>query len=182
MGKLVAQCLTQNLTDLDILRRRSFDVNMRLYESNAEYQSIIGKIVNFMGRMICMKFDDYAELKGMSGANIGIPLNIIAVKAKSRRGLPKKLVGTEFPEVFFFLNPKIVEHSKKTTVVKSNCGSIDLSSAVKVVRYDWIDLEAYNLVGEKELERYGRPLSFTIQHEIDHNAGVLITDKVVREV
>ena len=182
MEKLIAQYLAQSQTDLDILHRRSFDVNMRLYKSNTEYQATIRKIIKFMGKMVCTEFDDYAELKGMSGANIGIPLNIIAIKVENEKGLPKKVSSIEFPEVFFFLNPKIIEHSKKTTIVKSNCGSINLSSLVKVARHDWIDLEAYNLVGEKNLERYGKPLSFTIQHEIDHNAGVLITDKVVREV
>ena len=186
MKELIAQYLVQEKMeeeDTDILHRKLFNVNMRLYNSNVEYKNVIKKVIKYMREVICTEFDDYAELRGLSGANVGIPLNIIAIKVKNKKGLPPNLkVASQYTIVFFFLNPKIVKHSRKTTIIESNCGSINLSTSVKVVRYDWIELESYDLSGKKQLERYNKPLSLTIQHEVDHNAGVLITDKIVKEV
>jgi len=183
--KLIAQYLVQSRID-DTLHRKCFDVNMRLYRNNQEYNKAVGAIISLMKAMLETEFSDYAKLKGISGANISIPLNIIVIRVESKRGLPKEHSSVVLPEVFSFINPKITKHSKKTSIVKSNCGSINLSEPINVARYDWIDLEYYrsgdHRNGEKNTERYGKPLSFTIQHEVDHNAGVLITDKIVKEV
>lgn len=183
MERLIAHYLTQiNISgeDADILHNKVQNVNTRLLNSNSNYREIIEEIIKFMTKMLETKFDDYSTLKGMSGANVGIPLNIIAIKATTDKGLPKSPIKHIFPKIISFINPIITRHSKKFTIVQSNCGSVNLTEPIKISRYDWIDVEYFTLEGLRKLERYEKPMSFTIQHEVDHNHGVVITDKIFR--
>ena len=55
------------------------------------------------------KFSDYTKLQGISGANVGIPFNIIIVR--------------DLDNYIIMINPEILSKSKETKLVKSNCGS-----------------------------------------------------------
>ena len=182
---LISDYLVQNNEeDSSILHTKLPDINIRLFKSaRAGYRSFIYGIVMYMSGIMKIDFDDYdTKLKGLSGANVGIPLNIVCIRIEGDKGLPKDYTKyISLPEVFFYLNPKIVKHSKGATIVSSSCGSLADGRPVKVARYLWVDVEHYNLDGEKELHRYHRPYSCTFQHEIDHNSGILITDKPVKE-
>jgi len=79
------------------------------------------------------------------------------------------------------INPKIVEKSTRTKVLKSNCGSIRLEKSIKVIRPEWIRIEFHNMNLIKETHKIDGYLGFTIQHEVEHNLGILITDKEVYE-
>lgn len=151
--------------DTDILHRKSFDVNIRLYTSNNSYNYLIASIISYMKIIIHTNFKDYAKLKGLSGANIGVPFNIIVV------------VPSTTNNVITMINPKIIKKSTTTHTVKSNCGSLCLEKPIEVERYDWVDVEWYDETGNYQHDRFKGALGSTIQHEIEHNLGILISDR-----
>lgn len=116
-----------------------------------------------MKSVITQEYDNYPKLSGLSGANIGIPFNIIALFKND--------------EVVFMINPSIVKMSKQTRIVKSNCGSLNLKEKICVPRREWIDVSYYDIFGRHNQERFTIANGgATIQHEIDHNRGILIID------
>lgn len=142
-------------------------VNMRLFRSNPYYRMLILRIDDMMRRMMKMKYEDYAAVRGISGANIGVPLNIVVINTK------------EDPKTF--LNPKVVSASDEMRTAKSNCGSLNLPKSIAVKRHEWVEVEYYDCAGDKHTETFtmgeGTVPSGTLQHEIDHNLGILITDR-----
>lgn len=157
----------------DCLTRKLFPVNIRLLKENTEYKEMIKDIVKNMLKLINTEFEDYGKLRGISGANLGIPFNIIVVKGSWKDSVPVVMI-----------NPEITWRSiSDTTTVKSNCGSLCLSEPVEVSRYKRIKVKYYMLDGEDKEELFSmdkRHKAYhestpTIQHEIDHNNGVLIT-------
>lgn len=159
----------EQLKDSASLHMKAAPVVMRLYRSNISYRKMIQNIVEYMEDVMDSDYENYQELKGISGANIGVPLNIIIVK-----------FSDDYKKVM--INPVITAKSEDTRVLSSNCGSLNLTKKIKVRRYTWVDVEYYDLKGKKQSKRYyisdGR-MGGTIQHEIDHNLGILITDKEV---
>lgn len=156
--------------DTSVLRKPLFPVNMRLYKTSQYFKEIIKNIANYMRWKVFAKMEDYGEIKGTSGANLGIPWSIIGVK---------KVFSASAAECQIFINPVITKRSTETVVVKSNCGSLRLKNPIEIKRNVWIDLEWYDLEGNK---RQNRTITrtdggFTIQHEVDHCNGILITDR-----
>ena len=155
----------------DCLHRPGFNVDIKLFRENREFKTIIYQIVDYMKTILCTSFKDYGKLRGISGANIGIPLNIIAVLFEGR--------------IDVFINPKVLKTSSSKTTVLSNCGSLNLPNPIKVNRHSWIQIEWMDING-KNRKRYFTitdvinynilPIAATLQHEIDHNKGILITD------
>jgi peptide deformylase len=150
--------------DDDMLHHKLFDVNIRLFNTNKKYRKLILKIVSYMKRVAKKKFKDYSAAKGISGANVGIPFNIIGVKGEDKKW-------------DFFLNPIYIKRSKEKKVVKSNCGSLCLKEPIKVKRHVWVKVEYYDLGGTKKLNIFDGRYGYTVQHEVDHNVGILIADK-----
>ena len=84
-----------------------------------------------------------------------------------------------------FINPKILKTSDSKTIAASNCGSLNLPSPIKVNRHSWILIEWIDIKSKKHKEYFTTnrvtnhnilPIAATLQHEIDHNKGILITD------
>ena len=116
-----------------------------------------------MKLVMSQEYENYPKLAGLSGANIGIPFNIIAVSKND--------------EIICMLNPSIVKMSKQTRIVSSNCGSLNLREKISVSRREWVDVSYYDIFGRHNQERFTIANGgATIQHEIDHNRGVLIID------
>jgi peptide deformylase len=171
----------------EYLHRPLFDVNLRLYESSRYYRKIVANIIRYMVELFDKKFDDYSEIKGISGANLGIPFNIIAI-------------GRSDDSVLIMVNPKVLKHGGKSKTVKSNCGSLVLGEPIEVVRSTKVKV-AYHSVHYRFKRRRGRDFvaavihperkmrlrtkwfknseGCTIQHEIDHNNGITILDRQV---
>jgi len=132
-------------------------------------------IIKYMGKLSKCDFLDYSKLQGISGANLGIPFNIVGVRATAKAikdGL-SAIEGT----LFFLINPKVVEESKETYIVMSNCGSIRLPKKIKVERHEWVKVGYYDLTGAPKEDVFKGAFGSTLQHEIEHNLGILITDK-----
>jgi peptide deformylase len=65
----------------------------------------------------------------------------------------------------------------KQKEVKSNCGSILLKEPIKIKRFKRISVAWYDVNGNYHMEDFKGQVACTIQHEIEHNLGILITDK-----
>lgn len=158
-----------NEEDIDVLTRPLFDVNMRLFKTSPDYKAIIANVCRYIRWSCLTKKEGYVQPRGMSCANMAIPFNIIGVK----RGHLCTIM----------INPKIIRYYGKVIQTNSNCGSLTLLQPIPVNRYEFIDMTYYDEVGKKWKEtaigRYDG--GFTIQHEVDHNRGILITDPSDRE-
>ena len=77
-----------------------------------------------------------------------------------------------------YYSKSIIEHSEEIIYAESNCGSVRLDKSIQVWRYEWVKVNYFNIFGIEEAEIFNREDGgFTIQHEINHNLGILITDK-----
>lgn len=147
-----------------MLTRKLHDVNIRLYKNNDCYKNIVRSVVQMMYNILYTNFTNYPSVKGVSGANVGIPFNIIIIKC-GRAG-------------WLMINPKIVKKLGDNIEVESNCGSILLDKPIKVLRAQSVVVEYYNLDGNKVVGRFSKEnKGFTMQHEIDHNLGITILDR-----
>ena len=150
----------KNDDDKDILTRRLFDVNMRLFRVNDDYKAIVQRISAYIRWCALTEKEGYKKPHGYSGANAGFPFNIIA--------LANGLV---------MLNPYIVSASGNREGL-SNCGSLLLEKPIKIRRFANITVNYFDLSGYPCVIRGYLP---TVQHEIDHNNGILITDRVAEQ-
>ena len=157
------------------LTKALFPVNMRLYTSSKPYKEIIRTAFSHMRKLMKLeKFEDYPELSGISGANVGVPWNIIIVRLRE-----EKLKG----ELFHMINPVIIEKSTEVKTTQSNCGSLNLPNRVIIKRHLWVKVYYFNLKGKKRVKNFvmKKGTAGTIQHEVEHNQGILITDKGTKQ-
>lgn len=148
-----------NKEDRDILTRRSFDVNLRLMKTSGEYNKLITEIANYIRWCGETKKDGYAQPKGWSGPNAGIPFRIIYV-----------------PPHGIMINPKWMSTSNDgADLVKSNCGSLTLSTPRQVIRHKSIRVKWWDLNGNKFKATLNKDNGgYTFQHEYNHCQGELI--------
>jgi peptide deformylase len=111
----------------------------------------------------------YKKPHGMSGANCAIPFNIIAYMENRDKKNEKCIV---------MINPRIISYFGNEIISESNCGSLTLENPIKIRRAEEILIRYFDTSGI-ERDRYinRESGSLTIQHEVDHNNGILITDR-----
>ena len=171
----IKECIVQNGEQYDnepcdeVLHRKLFDVNMRLYGENRYYRTLIHEVIEHLLTCLETSFEDYAKVKGISGANVGIPFNIIAIRS-----------GTE---TIPMINPKLLRQSRKIRKTTSNCGSLNLKIDIEIERPEWITYSYYDMSGKRltveKLEVSDG--ASTVLHEIEHNLGILIIDKQTKK-
>jgi hypothetical protein len=162
-----------NPEDLDILGRKLFDVNLRLYKSAPEYRKIVNQCCDYIRWNAQTPKEGYKAPHGFSGANGGVPFNII--------GLADGTV---------WVNPTYVNIGTDTRESWSNCGSLTLRSPIRIQRYSKVLITGYKWsadTAEDGLQINLQQQSLkgyypTIQHEVDHNNGILITDRRAKGV
>lgn len=153
----------ENDDDKDILTRPSFDVNMRLFGSSEQYRKIILDICSYLRWCVFTEKEGYPRIAGYSGANAGIPFNIIVVRSGDR--------------LITMINPQLIAHSDETVSVYTNCGSLSLKEMIWVDRRCWIVVEYYNEAGDCIVDQFDGALGgYTIQHELEHINGTLIKE------
>jgi peptide deformylase len=161
----------KNVEDIPYLRTPLLPVNMRLWHSSTSYRAIIQHCCDYMKQIVLSDLDGYSEPYGISGANVAIPFNIIGiVHARSRKG--------KWAEIL--INPSYEPESQSEDwLTQSNCGSIRLPKPIIVRRHSRIKVSWWDEQGKfhqlQNLVNAG-----TIQHEVDHNRGILITDREVK--
>jgi len=160
----VVQDLMEGEYDKSILHIPLFPVNMRLFHTSPQFHSLIMQVIAYMKFKLQNKFAGYSQPRGISGANLGIPWNIIGYRINSK--------------IHFMINPVVKNRSVETEMRSSNCGSVRLKDNIFVERHIWVDVEYYDVEGVLHMDRfYGADGGYTIQHEIENNLGILITDK-----
>jgi len=157
-----------NSEDNVYLKSKHFPVNMRLFQTSPEYKNIILQQCNYI-RELCLDVKEgYKKPHGMSSANAGLAFNIIKI-TKNR------LQDNEYCKIL--INPRIVEYMGDLVETTSNCGSITLENSIKLKRSSEIIVNYFDEKGNEFVELFTRETgAFTIQHEVDHNLGILITD------
>ena len=154
--------LLKNPDDADILTRQLFDVNVRLFYSSKPYQDIVTRCCEYIRWCAITEKDGYKKPHGYSGANAGIPFNIV--------GLANGNV---------LVNPYVIKATGKRVSV-SNCGSLLLDKPIKIWRYAHVEVRTLLLnEGPALTELFLSGYLPTVQHEIDHNNGILIYDRQV---
>lgn len=162
----------KNEEDRIYLKTKHFPVNMRLFHASPEYKAIILQQCNYI-RQKCLEIKEgYKKPHGMSSANCGLSFNIIGITRNRNR-------KDEYCQIM--INPEInykkhfFNGNEETTL--SNCGSLTLKEPIKVKRRKVIEVSYFDENGDYQLQHVGpEEGSFTIQHEVDHNLGILITD------
>lgn len=159
-----------NLEDIPYLKGKHFPVNMRLFRTSVEYKTIILQMCNYIRKLCLETKEGYKKPHGMSSANAGLAFNIIGITRN--RNTPQ-----EYCQIM--INPVIKEYYGDLIESESNCGSLTLPENVIVKRSQNIRICWYDQQGERHCNVFQRDNGgFTIQHEVDHNNGVLITDRV----
>lgn len=166
--------MTEPEYDRDCLRRKLFNVNMRLLKSSQQFRTIVEECIEYMKWVLNYKFEKYQSnpnggTYGISGANVGIPFNIIAFHKKEKDGNQTVQV---------MINPKIIRYGKNTSQTHSNCGSINLPNKISFPRPREITVRYFDIEGASyEAALTPTTNSYTVQHEVDHNNGILIVDR-----
>jgi peptide deformylase len=159
----------QNFDDLAYLRKVLPPVNMRLFRSSQGYREVILRCCKHLEEVALMEFSDYSKPYGISGANVAIPFNIIGLV-----GMRK--LSSAF--VTIMINPSIsqvgIRRDQRTSY--TNCGSVRLEHAIPVKRWYQVLAHWYDTEGVFRGRWFYKGEAATIQHEILHNKGVLITD------
>lgn len=157
-----------NKEDYVYLKSIHFPVNMRLFHTSSEYKKIILQQCEYIRNLCLNEKEGYKKPHGMSSANAGLAFNIIGI-TKNRN---KK---EEYCQIM--INPVITFSSNSLVKTNTNCGSLTLKEPITVERSDYITVEWYDEEGDLLKESFKKETgAFTIQHEVDHNLGILITD------
>ena len=158
----------KNEEDVIYLKSKHFPVNMRLFHTSPEYKAIILQQCEYIRQNCLDTKEGYKKPHGMSSANLGLAFNIIGVTMNRN-------TSEEYCKIM--INPIINEHWGTMVETTSNCGSLTLETPIKLKRSTGINVTYYDEEGKIWRHDIGRNNgSFTIQHEIDHNLGILITD------
>lgn len=159
-----------NEEDEVYLKTRHFPVNMRLFETSKQYKDIILQQCNYIKELCLDTKDGYKKPHGMSSANAGLSFNIIGITLHRNKPTESCLI---------MINPIIIDKGGELIKSSSNCGSLTLDKNIIITRYSKVTVEWYSPLGRRRRYTFNRTEgSLTVQHEIDHNNGILITDRI----
>ena len=106
---------------------------------------------------------------GLAAPQVGVEKRIVIVDLKEN--------NKSSPVIF--INPVIIKESRERAVNEEGCLSIPGYYA-EVERAKEVDVEWYDLEGEKVRKTFSGLFSICIQHEIDHLDGILFIDYLSR--
>jgi len=113
-------------------------------------------------------------LVGMAAPQIGRGERIFVTEIRKT----KSRTPDQLDPLRVFINPKIVERSKKEIKGWEGCGSVAATNLFGVVKRPYsVTVEAYDENGEKFSLKTSGLLARVIQHETDHLNGTVFTDK-----
>jgi peptide deformylase len=116
------------------------------------------------------------ELVGMAAPQISRDARIFV--SEIRKTKFRKNINPEVGGLKVFINPKIIESSKKQVLDWEGCGSVAHSDLFGLVpRAKSVTVTAYDEKGKKFTLKAVDLLARIIQHENDHLNGVLFIDK-----
>jgi len=127
------------------------------------------KIVAEMSRALAAQEDGVA----LAAPQIGLPLAIFVVSGQI---LAVAKAGGQPPADLVFVNPRITKLSKTKQAVEEGCLSVRWYYG-RVRRATKAAIEAYDVNGQKFSYSGAGLMAQIFQHETDHLAGILFTDK-----
>ena len=149
----------------DSIRLRALSVNIRNYENDSVFQHFIKRLKSTLHATGGV---------GIAASQVGIKRNVFL------------FMRIELPDepIVVAINPRIIA-TPDTTICFRNDGCLSIPRIRgNSTRYPWIEVEYFNLKGEKITEKligYNRPNNFTniiFQHEYDHTKGVWFIDRL----
>lgn len=152
-----------NRQDSILLRSRSEDVRVDPKDP------VLHRLVERMQRTVT---DSMSLGVGIAAPQVGILRNVILVQRLDKEGLPWES----------FLNPRILQYSKKKQVCREGCLSIPDRRDTTRTRAYAILLEYDRLDGSREIEMVEDFTAVIFQHEIDHLNGILYIDHLQEEI
>jgi peptide deformylase len=159
-----------NKEDIIYLKNKHFPVNMRLFKTSKEYKDIILSQCKYIEKLCLNEKEGYKKPHGMSSANAGLSFNIIGITCNRN-------TKNEYCKIM--INPIINEYFGDQIISKSNCGSLTLKESINIKRSNGINVTYYDINGDINRQDITRKNgSLSIQHEIDHNLGILIIDRI----
>ena len=127
---------------------------------------------SFVKRLYRTVRDSMSLGVGIAAPQVGILKNIIWVQRFDKDNFPFEV----------YLNPKIVNYSKRKQVFREGCLSIpNRIDTVKTRSYD-ILIEYDNMKAGHKTEKIEGFTSVIFQHEIDHLNGILYLDHLNKEI
>lgn len=108
---------------------------------------------------------------GLSAVQVGILKRIFVIVYEYEEG--------KF-ENYIFINPKITSNSEELIYVDGGEGCLSVNREINgiVPRYARINVEYYDINGNKQKLRLRDELSIAFQHEFDHLNGILFYDHI----
>lgn len=108
---------------------------------------------------------------GLSAVQVGILKRIFVIVYEYEEG--------KF-ENYIFINPKITSNSEELVYVDGGEGCLSVNREIEgiVPRYARINVEYYDMDGNKQKMRLRDELSIAFQHELDHLNGILFFDHI----
>lgn len=125
----------------------------------------------FAARLIATVTDSKSLGVGIAAPQVGILKNIICVQRLDKENAPFEI----------YLNPVIINYSKKKRPCPEGCLSIPNKRATTLDRSYTIAIEYDKLNGKHYSERVTDFVSVIFQHEIDHLNGILFIDHLLNE-
>lgn len=149
--------------DRDILTRPLFAVNMRLFNSSPGYRKLVLGACKYLLECCTHQQDGVPSYDGFSGANGGVPWDIIVLDCKG-----EKLVAIN----------ATLQLGESSFLSYESCGSLPNAGVFTVSRADKVIVNYYDTDGSvRSRGLVARPAA-VIQHEVDHNDGILLLDRV----
>ncbi|MFI1771961.1 peptide deformylase [Thalassobellus citreus] len=126
----------------------------------------------FVKRLYVTVRDSMSMGVGIAAPQVGVLKNIIWVQRFDKENFPFEV----------YLNPEIVQYSKKKQTCKEGCLSIPNRSDTLKNRAYAILIEYDTMQGEHKTEMIEDFTSVIFQHEIDHLNGILYLDHLQKEI
>ncbi len=154
--------LTTSATDSTLLRTKS-----EYIKPNSK-----DEVLNhFVNRLLTTVQDSTNLGVGIAAPQVGVLKNIIWIQRFDKEEFPFEV----------YLNPKIIQYSKKTQPCPEGCLSIPNKRATTQNRSYAILIEYDDLNGKHHTEMVEDFTAVIFQHEIDHLNGILFTDHLIEE-
>jgi len=115
------------------------------------------------------------DLVGIAAPQIGQNYQIIVTEPRQT----KTRTADQSDELRVYLNPKIINYSRQTSIIYEGCGSVVHGELFgPVSRPQQITIEAFDLRQHKFQLKCNGLLARVIQHEYDHLSGIEFTEKI----
>ena len=154
-----------------ILRKKSVDVTFPLDD---ETKKLINDSLDYLEMSQNEEYIEKYDLRagmGLSFVQIGILKRIFVISEELEDGTFKR---------YILINPKVLSHSEELIYVGEGEGCLSVNRPVDgiVPRYARMNVEAYDIDGNKFTIRVREDISIAFQHELDHLDGILFIDRI----